>query len=557
MKARPIAIGALAVAALLIVGGWLVFDRYYIYLPGLVMDLRDPIGPNQPVEWQHGPDAPAQPAGQRPPNVVLIVADDLGWNDITFYGGGVASGTVPTPNIDSIARDGVHISHGYAGSGTCAPSRAAMMTGRYPTRFGFEFTPMPDGMARITARLAADLPRERRRPLITHFEEEGITATGFAEMGLPADEVTIADVLRGEGYRTIHIGKWHLGHENGSAPIDQGFDESLNLAGLLYARTDDPAIVESRQDFDPIDGFLWAVGRHAVNYNEGPRFRPDGYLTEYFTRKAVSAIEANKNRPFFLYLAHWAPHTPLQALKSDYDALGHIEDHTLRVYAAMIRALDRGVGEVLNALRAHGLEDNTIVIFTSDNGGAHYIGLPEINRPYRGWKATFFGGGVRVPYFVKWPARIAPGGEMAGMAHHFDIFPTVAAAARVSPPRDREIDGRNLLPFIEGEESGNPHDVLFWRSGHYQSVIAHGWKLHVTERPDRAWLFHLDTDPTEQHDLAASHPEKVAELKALLAAHNAAQADPLWPSLIEMPVAIDKTLRQPDSEDDDYVYWPN
>lgn len=395
-----------------------LFQRYAIAIPGLITDWRSPIGENRPIDWEQGPAAPRAPSAQRPPNIVLILADDMGFNDISFHTGsaagsaggsasgsaggsagrGAGGGTVRTPSIDSIAAEGVHFANGYAAHGTCAPSRAALMSGRYGTRFGFEFTPTPDGMAPIVARLyAADerMIHPVHRPAI----DDGQDPLTFLEKGMPGSEITLAELLQAQGYHTIHIGKWHLGHENGSAPIDQGFDESLNMASGLFLPADHPDVVNARQEFDPIDRFLWANLRHAVNWNEGPRFRPDGYLTDYFTDAAVDAIAANRNRPFFLYLAHWAPHTPLQALRADYEALAHIDDHTERVYAAMLRALDRGVGRVLDALAEHGLEDDTLVIFTSDNGGAGYIGLDDINRPYRGWKITHFEGGTHVPYF--------------------------------------------------------------------------------------------------------------------------------------------------------------
>ena len=533
--------------------GWFAFDRYAIQLPAMIMDWRDPIGPNRVVEWERGPDAPSAPAESRPPNIVLIVADDLGWNDLTVNGGGVAGGTVPTPHIDSIAKSGLVLSHGYSGSGTCAPSRAAMMSGRYPTRFGFEFTPMPPGMARITTRFAAEDKNALRQTVLRDAEGPELD---YTEMGMPQSEISMGNLLQEAGYRTIHIGKWHLGETNGMAAYDQGFDESLLMASGLYLNLDDPASVEARNDFDPIDRFLWANMRFAARKNGGPRFAPDRYLTDYFTNEAVKAIEANRNRPFFLYLAHWAPHTPLQATQEDYDALSHIEDHTLRVYGAMIRALDRGVGEVLDALKENGLEENTLVIFTSDNGGAHYIGLPEINQPYRGWKATFFGGGIRVPFFLKWPAKIEAGQVYDHPVHHFDLYATAAAVAGVPVPDDRIVDGRNLLTVLEDAE--NPlHETLFWRSGHYQTVLHRGWKLQRTERPDAVWLFDLDNDPTEQNNLAARRPEKVAELVALLDAHNAEQAEPGWPSRVEMPVSIDKSLRERQAEDDEYIYWPN
>ena len=175
-------------------------------------------------------------------------------------------------------------------------------------------------------------------------------------------------------------------------------------------------------------------------------------MTDYLTNEAVKAIRANRNRPFFMYLSYNAVHTPLQALKSDYDALSHIEDHTLRTYAAMIVALDRGVGRVLDELKAHGLDENTIVIFTSDNGGANYVGLPDINAPYRGWKATFFEGGIHVPFFMQWPARIEPGTQIDRTAAHVDIFATAAAAAGAELPQDRVYDGIDLMRYVEGGE---------------------------------------------------------------------------------------------------------
>jgi uncharacterized sulfatase len=341
------------------------------------------------------------------------------------------------------------------------------------------------------------------------------------------------------------------------APEDQGFDESLLMASGLYLREDDPNVVNSKQDFDPIDRFLWRAFKHAASFNGGEAFEPGGYLTDYYTDEAVKAIEANRDRPFFLYLAHWAPHTPLQATRADYDALSHIEDHRLRVYAAMIRALDRGVGRVLDALEANGLEDNTLVLFTSDNGGAHYIGLPEVNRPYRGWKITFFEGGIHVPYFAKWPGRLPAGKTFDAPVHGFDLYATAAAAAGVPLPSDRRMDGVDLVPYATAERSGVPHRKLFWRAGHSQVALIDGWKLQVSERPPKAWLFDLNKDPTERNNLAEREPRRVAALRRALDAHNAEQAQPAWPSLGELPVNIDKTLATADAPDDEYVYSPN
>ena len=526
--------------ALLLVGTVLFVQRERIVLAlvGYMVKQRVPVGPNQDIAWSSGTDPRGRAPGERPPNVVLILADDLGWNDLTFGGGGVAGGTVPTPHIDSIAADGVNFTNGYAANGTCAPSRAALMSGRYGTRFGFEFTPTPPAMMRL-ARFQMMRPG-RLRPTLIHEADE---VPDYPDMGMPASEITIAELLAAQGYHTVHIGKWHLGRSNGMAPEDQGFDESLLMASGLYLPEDHPDVVNSKQEFDGIDRFLWAAMRFAASFNGGPAFEPDGYLTDYYSQQAVEVIDANKDRPFFLYLAHWAPHTPLQALREDYDALAHIELHRERVYAAMIRSLDRGVGRVLDALERNGLEENTLVLFTSDNGAAGYIGLPDVNSPFRGWKITLFEGGIHVPFFAKWPERIAPG--------------TVVSAPGAPLPDDRKIDGVDLVPFATGEADGVPHDALFWRSGASQSALVNGWKLNVSDPPGRHWLFDLRSDPNERHDLSAARPDKLAELQAALAAWNAEQAEPAWPSQASVPINIDKDLSQADAPDDEYIYWSN
>ena len=527
-------------------------EKLVLKVVGFAVKQRIPVGPYQEISWSTGMDPQGRAPGERPPNIVLILADDLGWNDITFGGGGVAEGTVPTPHIDSIAAQGVTFTNGYAANGTCAPSRAAIMSGRYGTRFGFEFTPTPPGMMQLAAVSGRD--PGRLRETITYPDAEAVE---YENMGMPASEITIAELLAARGYHTAHIGKWHLGRANGMAPRDQGFAESLLMASGLYLPEDHPDVVNSKQDFDPIDRFLWAVMRFAVSFDGEKAFEPDRYLTDYFTDQAVKVIEANRDRPFFLYLAHWAPHTPLQAAREDYDALSHIESHRERVYAAMIRSLDRGVGRVLDALRRNGIEDNTLVLFTSDNGGAGYIGLPEVNKPFRGWKITLFEGGIHVPYFIRWPARIAPGSRVDSPVHHFDIYATAAAAAGAPLPGDRTMDGVDLLPFVTGEASGVPHRALFWRSGTSQTALVDGWKLNVSDPPGRTWLFDMRVDPTEQHDLSAERPDKLAELQAALAKSNADQAPPAWPSQASFPVNIDKDLSQPDAPDDEYIYWSN
>ena len=338
-----------AVALLIAAGvaGWIWRVELLLVGVEVMADLRTPVGPTRQVHWQCGPDAAQAPATERPPNIVLILADDLGWNDLSFNGGGLAGGTVKTPHIDSIAAEGVNFTQGYAANATCAPSRAALLSGRYSTRFGFEFTPTPDSMMPML-RIISEASGRRGPPIIHNEQAVGLP---YEDMGMPPSEITLAELLQGRGYHSVHIGKWHLGRSNGMAPEEQGFDESLLMTSGLYGRKDDPNILQSRQDFDPIDLFLWRALKFAAQHNGGPVFEPPRYLTDYYTDEAVRIIEANKTRPFFLYLAHFAPHTPLQATQEDYAALPQVELHRERVYAAMIRALDRSVGRVLDALR--------------------------------------------------------------------------------------------------------------------------------------------------------------------------------------------------------------
>ena len=549
---RRFLLGALAVAALAAVTLFAARDFLLLHVPGLLARLRDPVGPTRPVVWEQGPATPS--SVDRPPNIVVILADDLGYNDLTFAGGGVAHGAVPTPNIDSLAREGVEFTRGYAGNATCAPSRAAILTGRYPTRFGFEFTPAPKAFMKLVAHFSAG----SKRPPV-YFDEREKDVPSMDQEGLPASEITLAELLRKRGYHTLGLGKWHLGEAPSMRPEARGFDEYLGFlpGASMYLDPDDPNGVGSQQSFDPIDRFLWANLTFSVRKDGSARFEPDAYMTDYLAREAVRAIEANRARPFFMYLAFNAPHTPLQATRADYDALSGIQDHELRVYAAMIRALDRGVGQVLAALRANGLEENTLVLFTSDNGGADYIGLPDVNRPFRGWKMTFFEGGVHTPFFARWPAKLPRGARVDAPIGHVDIYATAAAAAGAPLPSDRVIDGIDLVKLARGEPDARSHETLYWRSGHYRSLLAGDWKLQVSERPKQIWLFDLRADPTERKNLAELRPDKVTELGSLLAQQDAQMVAPLWPALIEGPISIDHSLADPARYDGEYVYWAN
>jgi uncharacterized sulfatase len=544
------------VLAVLVVAGVAWFNKKAIILHIAASTGKVEVAANRKVVWDRGPDATEVDRPADKPNVIFIVADDLGINDISTFGGGVAGGLVPTPNIDRLAARGAIFNQAYAGTGTCAPSRAMLMTGRYPTRTGFEYTPTPDGMGRIVSMFANDEHRGLPPTIWNKAADDG--GVPFKEQGLPGDEVTIAELMKQAGYHTVHIGKWHLGRSEESRPTSQGFDESLLMASGLYLPEDDPDVVNAKLDFDPIDKFLWARMQYAASYNNSEWFEPGGYLTDYWTEEAGKVIEANRNRPFFLYLAHWGVHTPLQATKEDYDAVGDIQPERLRVYAAMVRALDRSVGELMDKLEAEGLADNTVIVFTSDNGGAGYIGLPEVNAPYRGWKITLFEGGIRVPMFVSWPGHIAPDTQIDTPVAHVDLMPTLAAIAGAALPAGVEIDGEDLLPEAEGTgKISRPDDAIYWSSGYYRVVRAGDWKLQVNGKQEKSWLFDLGSDPTEQTNLAETRPEKLAELQALIDAHWANARAPLYPYTIESPIPIDKTSADKIQPGDEYVYWPN
>jgi arylsulfatase A-like enzyme len=520
---------------------------------GWYTDWRFPRAPNRPVPWAEGPAQAERPPGARPPNVIVILADDLGINDVTTDGGGHRDWGAATPAIDALAREGAWFERGYAASAVCTPSRAALLTGRYPWRYGAEFTPTPGAMARVAAALYES--PDRIHPV---FVDRALArrAPPFDALGLPPSEITVAERLRERGYHTVHIGKWHLGSTPPMRPNAQGFDETLFMESGLYLRRDDPASVESVQEFDPIDRFLWPNMRWAASYNGGEWFEPGGYLTDWYTDQALEVIRRNRHRPFFLFLAHWAVHTPLQANRPDYDATAAAPDHRRRVYAAMVRSLDRSVERVMQALREQGLDRDTIVVFTSDNGAPGYVGLPEVNRPYRGWKLTLFEGGLRVPLAVRWPARIPAGQRVAEPVSGIDVTPTVLSAAGVAPDGP-PLDGVDLLPRLTAEARPIAPRTLHWRNGEHRAAQADGWKLIASHRPRRDWLFELGADPTERRDRLADSPARADALRAAMAAHHAGLPPPAFPSFIEMPVSIDRTLDQPQRPDDVVTWWAN
>jgi len=527
---------------------WIFKREVALTLLPIAININNPVAENQEIEWATTDSG----LKEDKPNIILILADDLGFNDVSYYNGGAADGSLLTPHIDSLAKEGVAFLNGYAASPVCSPSRAAIMTGRYSSRYGFEFTPYPAQAARIMNLLRKDGELTTIGLEDVQWDEVGLTVGG-----LPNEEITIAEMLQDNGYYTAHIGKWHLGgFTDGMRPNDQGFDDSLMLNSSLYFPENHPDIVNAKID-SAIEDMVWASSQYAASFNGSEPFEPGGYITDYYTDEAVKVIDNNKDRPFFLYLGHFAPHNPLQSLKKDYEKHSHMENHTLQVYAGMIEALDRSIGKILSALEKNGLTENTLIIFASDNGGAGYIGLDDINKPYRGWKLTHFEGGMHIPFFAKWPAKIKKDMKYNKRIHHTDIFSTILGAANIEPPKEITIDGVNLIPFLTNEKKGEPHETLYWKNVTYQAIIHDNWKLMRSKYPkEKEYLYNLEKDPYEQNNLALSEPEIKILLHEKLNTHIESMPEPSWPQSVFMPVVIDKPQTEY-KEGDELIYWPN
>lgn len=450
-----------------------------------------------------GPTTPAfavQPDAARP-NIIVIVADDLGYADVSAY----RANRIPTPHIDSIGRDGVRFMQGYSSAPICSPSRAGLLTGRHQQRYGFEYNPGP----------AARVLSERR--------------------GLDTGERTMADALRAAGYRTAAIGKWHLGSSPEFYPTNRGFDEYWGfLTGQTnHIRPDAPDAVNAFPPVDrPIAGDLTRAWRDVTPANRvirGPDREPvdlaDGLLTEQLTEQAVAFIERNRSRPFFLYLAHHAPHTPLQVSRKYFDRFAHIANRSQRVYAGMVSALDDGVGMVLDALDRHQLRQNTMIVFTADNGCAMYV--PDIctGDPVSGGKLSYLEGGIRVPYLVRWPARIPAGTVHSAPVSSLDLFPTFAAAAGVQLLPDRAYDGIDLLSQLATAQRVRP--PLFWRSMPMGAVREGSWK-YVRELDGTEFLYDLATDPRELFNQATTQTAVLARLRQEHRKWEADKVAPRW-----------------------------
>lgn len=410
------------------------------------------------------PLAAAATAADSKPNVVILLADDLGWADVGFHGS-----EIRTPNIDQLARDGTQMNRFYSFP-VCSPTRSALMTGRSPMRLGLGYTVI--------------------RP--------------WSNYGLPLGEHTIAQSFQSAGYQTAMAGKWHLGHSRRSYfPIARGFDHQYgHFNGAIDYFTHDRE-----------GGLDWN--------RDGKSVVEEGYSTDLIAAEATQRIrQRDKAKPLFLYVPFNAPHSPLQAPKNLMDKYAHITDERRRKFAAMVDRMDTGVGAILSALESEGMTKNTIVFFFSDNGGP--IAGGATNTPLRGKKATTFEGGIRVPAVLRWPGVVKAGAICNQVGGVFDLFPTLAAAAGVTPRNKLPFDGRNLWPVIAGKQKAFVRENLFF-SVEDEQTVSHAvhsgqWKLVTVESGGtrKQMLFRIDADPNETADLAARNPEIVKKLQTAI-----------------------------------------
>lgn len=420
--------------------------------------------------------APAtEPAVAAQPNIVLIFADDAGYGDFSSYG----SPQIATPFIDSIGAAGVRCTDAYVTCSVCGPSRAGILTGRYQQRFGAEFN------------IQAELSDTR---------------------GLPEDEVTIAEGLNTRGYRSIMLGKWHLGYGDKFHPLSHGF---ADFFGFL----------KGARPYKSIEGD--ELNRLLLDREPYPESFE--YMTDELGLRAAGYIDQHAADPFFLYLAPNAVHQPMHArpelLRRVTLELGLMAPRRQR-YIAMMWSLDEMVGTVLAALERNGLSENTLVFFVNDNGGAARNG--SSNGDLRGTKGTPFEGGVRVPFLMQWPARLEAGGVYTNPVSALDVLATAWAAAGVEADEEHPLDGVDLMPYFTGANEGRPHETLYWRRGDDWAVRHGDWKLLGYRGGERAELYHLGNDRSEMSDLSKGAPKRAQELGTLYQAWNATLVEPAW-----------------------------
>ncbi|SDE57423.1 sulfatase [Cellulophaga baltica] len=422
-------------------------------------------------------------AAQEQPNIIILFADDAGYADFGFQG----STEMKTPNLDKLAQQGVTFTQGYVTDATCGPSRAGLITGKYQQRFGYEEINVPGYMSENSKFLADD-------------------------MGLPLDQVTIADCLKKLGYKTAMYGKWHLGDADRFHPTKRGFDEFYGFRGGARSYFGYEEVSSAHHDTKMERGF--------GNFEE-----PQRYVTDALADEAIAFMRKNKKNPFFIYLAFNAVHTPMEATEEDMNAFPDLTGKRKEL-AAMTLALDRACGKVLNKLKELGLDKNTIVVFSNDNGGPTDKNA-SLNLPLSGTKSNHLEGGIRVPFVISWPKELKKGSRYNYPISTLDLLPTFYAAGGGNVSELKDVDGVNLIPYINNEIKERPHQTLFWKKEVRLAFREGDWKLiRFADRP--AELYDLSTDIGEQTDLATTHPERVKSMFKKMFEWESTLERPLW-----------------------------
>lgn len=410
-----------------------------------------------------------QTSKDKKPNIIAILIDDAGYVDFGFMG----SKDLETPNIDALAKDGVIFTDAHVTASVCAPSRAGLITGMYQQRFG--------------------------------FEANGTGDKHSGDIGLGDNVVTMADIFKENGYRTIALGKWHLGKEVSDHPNQRGFDEFYGF------------IAGSRSYF-PIKN----PSKTKMLQHNSKQVEFKGYLTDVLGNQSVKYVEDNKNHPFFMYLSYNAVHTPMEAKKDD---LEKYKEHSRQKLAAMTWSLDENIGKLTSKLKELNLYDNTLIYFLSDNGGA--ANNTSNTGDLKGWKGNKFEGGHRVPFVISWPAKIKGNQKFDGLTSSLDIFPTSLAALEIEIPRGLGLDGVSLLPYLFKQKKGNPHKKLFWRKLEESAVRLEEYKL-IKLQDYRSVLYNLDNDIGEMEDLKFKEEETFKMMQQELKNWESELMLPLW-----------------------------
>lgn len=420
---------------------------------------------------------------QDKPNIVFILSDDAGYADFGFQG----SKEFKTPELDKFAKNSVIFTQAYVSAAVCGPSRAGLLTGKYQQKFGFEENNVPGLMSK-----------------------NGITGD---DMGLPLDQKTMADYLKEQGYKTAIFGKWHQGNADRFHPTKRGFDEFYGFRGGARSYMPYGTDNELKRDEDRLERGFGDFKEH------------DGYLTDDLAEEANSFMERNQKNPFFIYLAFNAVHTPMEATEEDLKKVQGLTGKR-KTLAAMAIAMDRACGKVFNHIKELGLDKNTLIVFTNDNGGPSDAN-ESLNDPLSGTKANHLEGGIRVPFLMSWPGNLKPNTVYDNPISTLDLLPTFLNAAGGDVNAVEGLDGVDLIPYVQGKNNGKPHEVLYWKKENRGAIRQNDWKL--VRFPDRpAELYNIKEDIAETNDLASKYPEKVRELYKKLFDWELTLERPLW-----------------------------